>query len=480
MAALRAEIATKVKANAAKRKALLSQMKSMEKKLSFPAAQNVYLNNITLKNLLLRGIPQSNGFIIDQASAAKFIKNQSTRARKLAARALMDTNLYIPHSQFIATFRKLLDPFFRNIGDEDYIILSENKTKSGFFCTMIFLFLVKEGLSLGKKYKYPVYIYLLNDSNDIKKARRKEIFSSRRSVKNYVFINDADYSSNQLSTWTGNFASINAEFYVLRVFTNTYALEQLLKGIPLGEEEMGEGWIRIRKNVKYMFAKSLLTLKQKIRKLSWVYGSGEPDKIYNDIIKYFAGCDLGDSGSIMNIYFDHKIADFSSTAALALTMGIIPNNNAYKGKYCNFRYDNEENKYHDYQTYEPLISNCSYNHLFDEYTKKYNGNMNLMRTELDDGDQLLRCPYAWYKKINYETGEVELTKTRIIQDVDEENEGGGGAANHGQKTTYTGFGGNRRKKTRKRYLPKKKSRKRRRHRRRRRRHTAKKKKYNKL
>jgi len=466
MAALRAEIAKKVKANAEKRKALLLQMKSMENILSSHSAQNPYLNNIKLENLLLRGIPQSNGFSIDQASAAKFIKNQSTRARKLAARALIDTNLYIPHSQFIATFRKLLDPFFRNIGDEDYIILSENKTKSGFFCTMIFLFLVKEGLSIGKKYKYPNYIYLLNGSSDVKKARRKEIFSSRQSVKNYVFINDADYSSNQLSTWTRNFASINAEFYILRVFTNTYALEQLLKGIALGEEETGDGWIRIRKNVKYMFAKSLLTLKQKIRKLSWVYGSGGPDKIYNDIIKYFAGCDLGDSGSIMNIYFDHKIADFSSTAALALTMGIVPNNNAYKGEYCNFRYDNEENEYHDYQTYDPLISNCSYNYLFDEYTKKYNGNMNLMRTELDDADQLLRCPYAWYKKINYETGEVDLTKTRIIQD------GGRG----GGETTDAKFGGNRRKKTRKRYLPKKKSRKRRRRRRRRQRHTAKKKK----
>ena len=159
MAALRAEIAKKVKANAEKRKALLLQMKSMENILSSHSAQNPYLNNIKLENLLLRGIPQSNGFSIDQASAAKFIKNQSTRARKLAARALIDTNLYIPHSQFIATFRKLLDPFFRNIGDEDYIILSENKTKSGFFCTMIFLFLVKEGLSIGKNTSTPtIYI----------------------------------------------------------------------------------------------------------------------------------------------------------------------------------------------------------------------------------------------------------------------------------------------------------------------------------
>ena len=70
MAALRAEIAKKVKANAEKLKALLLQMKSMENILSSHSAQNPYLNNIKLENLLLRGIPQSNGFSIDQASAA--------------------------------------------------------------------------------------------------------------------------------------------------------------------------------------------------------------------------------------------------------------------------------------------------------------------------------------------------------------------------------------------------------------------------
>lgn len=469
MAALKAEIAKKVKANAEKRKALLVQTKKMEMILSSPPTKNDYLNNIRLENLLLQGIPQSNKFTINQTSAAKFIKTQTTRARKQAARALIDTNLYIPHSQFIATFRKLLDPFFRNIGDEEYIILSEKKTKSGFFCTMIFLFLVKEGLSIGKKYKYPDYIYLVNPGDFAKQrlSRREEIFSSSHAVKNYVLINDADYSSNQLSKSTTYFASINAEFYILRVFTNTYALERLLKGIPLGEEEAGDGWIRIGKNVKYMFAKSLLTLKQKIRNLSWVYESGGSDKIYNDIIKYFAGCSMDGTGSTMNIYFDHKMSDFTSSAALALTMGIVPNNSAYKGTWCGFRYDNEEDEYHDHQTYEPLIDNCSYKQLFDKYMQNFNGEMNLIRGD-DDGDglgQLLRCPYAWYKKLNYETGTVDLTETRIIQD------GGGG------ETADAKFGGNRRKKTRKRYLPKKKSRKRRRRRRRRRRHTAKKKKY---
>ena len=82
----------------------------------------------------------------------------------------------------------------------------------------------------------------------------------------------------------------------------------------------------------------------------------------------------------------------------------------------------------------------------------------------------------YYKKINYETGEVDLTGTRIIQDANEENDSRVGAADHGGKTTNTKFGGNKRKKTRKKYLTKKKSRKRRSRRRRRRRHTAKKKK----
>ena len=63
----------------------------------------------------------------------------------------------------------------------------------------------------------------------------------------------------------------------------------------------------------------------------------------------------------------------------------------------------------------PLIENCKYEIIDNKYLENQ-GNYNTMRTIIEDADnvyppgaaQLLRCPYAWYKKINYETGEINL------------------------------------------------------------------------
>ena len=103
--------------------------------------------------------------------------------------------------------------------------------------------------------------------------------------------------------------------------------------------------------------------------------------------------------------------------------------------------------------------------------------MNEMRkVEMDgeEADQLLRCPYAWYKKINYETGEIDLKDTRILQDTPDTVaarvasrlyrmmywKGGTKAPRGGGVTTSNYLRGNRRKKTRKKNPTKKKSRKR--------------------
>ena len=59
----------------------------------------------------------------------------------------------------------------------------------------------------------------------------------------------------------------------------------------------------------------------------------------------------------------------------------------------------------------PLINNCDYCSIKDNYS----GNYNKIRNDFDD-DLIQRCPFSWYKKVNYQTGELDLSNTRNTHD----------------------------------------------------------------
>ena len=216
-------------------------------------------------------------------------------------------------------------------------------------------------------------------------------------------------------------------FYVLRVFTNSHAIRRFTTTPP----PLAQVWDCPDIKIKYIYAQSLLTLKEELEIKYSEMSAGEHENIYKDIISFFGGCAWGGGGSLMNIYFDHKIADYPSSTALALTLGIVPNNSAYQDDSdwtnCQTTYDKQkenvgedENINNPAQLVIPLIENCKYEIIDNKYLENQ-GNYNTMRTIIEDADdvyppgaaQLLRCPYAWYKKINYETGEVDLSPTRI-------------------------------------------------------------------
>ena len=318
--------------------------------------------------------------------------------------------------------------------NKDYIILSEKTDKSGFFCTMIFLFLVKEGMSSGKNYWLPKYIY---PSWCI-----DTIFNKYKNTNiNFIQINDTDYSANQsdsmrstICRWISRSNMNEAEkqqflrklsnnFYILRVLTNSYAKNKLTTPyFSVGAGVCPAPGLRI----KYIYGKELPTLKEKIAEM---YSNDNTDQLHSDMIRFFGGCAIDGVGSIMNIYLDHKISDYPSTIALALTLGIVPNNSAYRDiDDCSlFRkapIQREipragENINNPQQLVIPLIENCKYKIIDEIYFKgKPKGHYDVMR-ELIDDNQIIRCPYAWYKKINYDTGEVDLSLTRIFTIQDE-------------------------------------------------------------
>ena len=56
--------------------------KELEKEKKLNKDLQKYLNNTKLKNLLLNGLPESNGFKINREAANRFIRNQQTSRKK--------------------------------------------------------------------------------------------------------------------------------------------------------------------------------------------------------------------------------------------------------------------------------------------------------------------------------------------------------------------------------------------------------------
>lgn len=367
------------------------------------------LNNSRLEDLLLNGIELSNTFSLNKEMTHFFIENQNTEEKKKAAEVLIKTHQYITYSYFIENFRKVVELFFRRINGKKYIIDTESKTKSGFFCTMIFLFIVKELIETSDNSSISKY-YLPEDI--IINFPKKQIITINDI---YIMqINDMDYSANQLSWTIGEIKNETDKYIVLRTFTNSYALQQN----------------HVKKLIienNYIYGEQLPTFKEKLFEL---YNTNqieystidEIDKIHDNVISFFASCSSSEPG-IMNVYLDHKIADWGSTVSLALTIGIIPNNSAYFGDenicihtdkstlYYTEELDKNETLTKPQQYIIPLINNCDYNIIKNKYT----GDYNKMRNELDNSNEL-RCPYSWYKNINYDTGELDLTNNRNTSD----------------------------------------------------------------
>lgn len=371
------------------------------------------LDNPKLKNLLLNGIELSNTFLLNPKMSDIFIEGQHTLRKKQAAEVLIKTNEYITHLRFIQNCRKIIDLFFQRIQGKPYIIDTESKTKSGFFCTMIFLFIIKysidnydsETSEVCCLYYLPKDIIIdLYDKNTDIVVTDDDIYIMQ--------VNDMDYSANQLSHMVPKDYD---NYIVLRAFTNSYALQQ--KHVA-----------KLVKKNNYIYGEIIPTFKEKLLLL---YNTNkikyskidEIDKVYNDVFSFFAGCSSSEPG-IMNVYLDHKVADWGSTISLALTIGIIPNNTAYLGDtdhvcvhtgipslYLKENPDENETLKQPSQYIVPLINNCDYYSIKDNYS----GNYNKIRNDFDD-DLIQRCPFSWYKNVNYQTGDLDLTNTRNTLD----------------------------------------------------------------
>lgn len=92
------------------------------------------------------------------------------------------------------------------------------------------------------------------------------------------------------------------------------------------------------------------------------------------------------------VYFDHKVADLVSTVVNAIGYGGVPTNMGDRGEICSSKFIR-------------FIDNCEETIPLDEGLK---AEYDIATSVSDEFSEERRCPIAWYKKINYDTGVYEV------------------------------------------------------------------------
>ena len=399
----------------------MNEIKSHKSKIFYKIMQ--YLKNDKLKNLLLDGPPGANSYTINPENSQLWIDGQTSINREVAAMAIIETVRYIPHSEFIYKMNQLIDKIHTekstNNHTQKYILVSEQEGKSGFFCTMIYLFLLQNRIDKGENLSLPNDIV---GEHGAKKGFSDSLKKYGSGGMNYIFINDMDYSGNQISNILGgsprhsekwikkNFDldkdKSKNKIIISRVFTTDAAKEKMDK---ISQNSLID--------IKYVFVEKIVSFKNNLINL---YGNDLGEHAYNLCMMFFGDCDSSGDGVKSNVYLDHKVADYPSSISLSLSMGIIPFKSSYTeyypGENCKSKYNYEQRNFlTNNSTLEkeeiepknniiPIINNCSYEGIEEKYKNKEGYGEMMLFMNNDDVGHYTRCPYSWYKILDYSTG----------------------------------------------------------------------------
>jgi len=329
------------------------------------------LQNRNLQKLLLNGIPGSNFFHIDKTNAKRWLDAQDDKAtyngeelnHKITAKFLLDTIKYIPHSELISKFRKIISTFFKQLNSKPYIIITEKSEKSGYFFTMIFLLIVNNS---NNKYHLPINIITRESITETARKLEEELKKHSNDI-GILDMNDADYSGTQTADGTPRILKklpadrTNWFLYLLRAFSNDKAISIIKRTLT---KLTGKG--------KYIYGEKVPLILDQLK--AYRINEDEKEKIQKSMIY----------NNIINIYFDHKVASNFSTMA-------------------HYILDNQ--KLHSWEVAEtltniPLIKRCDADpsKTLSDYDPQ------------DSINEKYRCPAAWYKYLDYDTGIVDFSK----------------------------------------------------------------------
>lgn len=290
---------------------------------------------------------------------------------------------HINHFKFLDDLTQCLEKVKQKVNDDKFVLLTFTPEKSQFFCTILSMIL-----------KPDIFETCFGFAESVDEA--KQLVDDWPFLNTIIEIDDMVYSGLQLKGTLRQMSKYNVMVvrpYVTKGFINKQ-LDQKHKLIY--NQIIG---------YSYEIAHTALTDdKHPLRKdnrLRSVIDSllGKEKYEYLDLMQPFSK-NTGFSFPASNTFFDHKIADPLSTFLFALNTGYV---------------------LHSANTTVQFIKNCE---SFDPTLLQgvddpidWDNMVDLGHVSDFDfwGKQENRCPFAWYKYINYQSGDVNLEKFKRNQ-----------------------------------------------------------------
>ena len=432
------------------------KLPSVERVLPKESTKDEFLRHYnTTIALLLRGPPHANEYGFNEEKKLQWINAQKTEERKRLARLFVEKTIYIPHTKLLQRIQECVQKVKGKLAEGPVTFLMGTKDKSNYYIALLFYHYWKqENLPLDYvKSHMDDFVYgnlidldemaysgtqttgtlaqiygiltrrfhnQLLDLNAKTISRNKNLVgrTNNGDSRKGAFAYNEPVKGNYVKSFaqTPNFLPVGlvesylamkgTNYIVVRIFCSENGLEELSRMPPKDAGSKMRG-----KPPFYLIIGELLPSPQTL------FGKEDAEKL---AILFSNEGDVPAASA----YFNHKIADLPSTFLFPLAYGAVPNKvlgNPYNSWSVKKENKPKINKYlhnlkvpigeeTDAVEFIPFINYCGPNERFMPRSRK-----NLLEYEPPGGvkeysnknpelPQEYRCPYAWYKGIDYETG----------------------------------------------------------------------------
>lgn len=401
--------------------------------------------------LLLRGPPYADDHVIDQTLANQWIAAQKTPERQRLARRLIENTIYISHSELLKQIKACVEKTRKKLIDGPVTFIVGYPEKSNYYVSLLFYHYWKEAdlpldsvdthmhsLLPGNLIDIDEMAYSgTQTTNTLNSVYDSLIFEELKKIKE-LNPDLTEYKE------TLNFFPIpiieyilykhNINYCVVRFFCSEDGKKELLRMPP-------------SRSVKPPFT---LIIGREIPSLITLFGKEDATKL-----SLFFGPEPGNPAT--TAYFNHKIADLPSTFLNPLAFGVVPERMLWKNHFDAYNSSMEDElnlNEKDKQYFRELFVNPDGSNAreieFLPFIRHCGANQRPMPSSFSnlvplqdvpfgapkpkELTQDYRCPYAWYKDIDYETGTYKRDPNIPLPHGPTEENFAGGKRSKKQKT----------------------------------------------
>jgi len=348
------------------------------------------LKNDKVRNILEHGV---KGRVLDIENCKRWVNAQHKINKRLGAvaDAIIKTNVILTYQHIKRNIEDTIQMFFNDCSS-DYIIISEQQTKSGYLFTLLWIYLCDIN-----GFRRPVEV-IMSDNQQ----------TSVKGDITAIVINDMDYSGNSMSTFLDIRSRNINKVYIIRAFTTKNAIDRVTDTYSNNTYEL----IFCIGDVLPGFKDSLIES----------YGKEEGELLFTDANRFWGGIDttaefffpvVHEAIGHTNILLEYKLADAPSTLLYVYLLGVVPTRDSYPNETCEDESDSPcidftKTKFNELQGPESynLIQGCDANQkeAYAIFKNKFGGDLRKVINNSNLLQEVNRCPKPWYKKINWDTG----------------------------------------------------------------------------